>query len=290
VRGSQARAQDDVDAGRQRQVGRVNAVLASRNETGHAQIQRGVAEAIFSGEAPIPETIRMASGPAHASRFGVYRNNVIASLIDAVAARYPAVRNLLWDDGFDRVARLYIGAEPPRSPLLLEYGESFPQFLRNVGQSVAADYVADVAEIERARTRAYHSADAVPLASDAFAKLSADDLLGLRLRLHPSLVLLKSRFPAVCIWQANRGGIDQAVTVWKPEFALIARPELDVEVRLLSAGAYGFLSALADGQTVDAAMAHGIAQAPDFDLAECFNVLIAARIAVELIPTAGTQM
>ena len=58
---------------------------------------------------------------------------------------------------------LYVTSEPPRSPVLLEYGDSFPQFLRNIGQGAAADYLADVAELEAARTRAYHAADATPL-------------------------------------------------------------------------------------------------------------------------------
>src|SRR5260221_8164173 len=99
-------------------------------ESGLAQLQRDFAEAILSGDAPIPATVRQASGPAYASRFGVYRNNVIAGLINAVAARYPVVRKLLWDDAFNRTAQLSVTAEPPRSPVMSEYGDSFPQFLR----------------------------------------------------------------------------------------------------------------------------------------------------------------
>ena len=151
-----------------------------------------------------PATIRAASGPAHASRFGVYRNNVIAGLINAVAARYPVVRKLLWDDAFSRVAQLYVTAEPPRSPVLLEYGDSFPRFLRSIGDGAAADYLADMAELEAARTRAYHAADAMPLSRDAFAALAPDETC----RICGSgcirrFMLLNSRFPVVSIWEAN---------------------------------------------------------------------------------------
>ena len=75
-------------------------MIALAVENGLAQLQRAFADAIFFDDAPIPATIRAASGRAHASRFGVYRNNVIAGLIKAVAARYPVVRKLLWDDAF----------------------------------------------------------------------------------------------------------------------------------------------------------------------------------------------
>ena len=99
--------------------GRRDAMLALALESPPMRLQRAFAEAILSGDAPVPATVREASGPAHASRFSVYRNNVIAGLINAVSARYPVVRKLLWDDAFNRVAHQYVAAEPPRSPVLL---------------------------------------------------------------------------------------------------------------------------------------------------------------------------
>jgi hypothetical protein len=258
-------------------------MLALPIESGHAQLQRIFAEAILFNDAPIPATVRQASGPAYASRFGVYRNNVIAGLTKAVAARYPVVRKLLWDDAFNRAVQLYVTAEPPRSPVMSEYGDSFPQFLRNIGQCAASDYLADVAELEAARTRAYHAAEATPLPRDAFASLAPEDLPDLRLTLHPSVALRKSRFPVVSIWEANRHDNDNTISEWKPECALIARPHLQVEVRPLSAGAYAFIAALAEGRTVGSAIEKGTATVPDFDLGECFNALIAADIVIGLM-------
>jgi hypothetical protein len=258
----------------------------SGQEGGQAQLQRVFAEAILFDDAPIPATIRQASGPAYASRFGVYRNNVIAGLINAVAARYPVVKRLLWDDAFHRAAHLYVIAEPPRSPVMFEYGASFPQFLRNIGQCIASDYLADVAELEAARTRAYHAADAAPLARDAFAALAPDDLPDLRLKLHPSVELLRSRFPVVSIWEANLQmddrDNDNIIGKWKPECALIARPHLQVMVQAVSASAYAFIAALAEGRTVGEAIAQGMATAPDFDLGACFKALIGADIVIGL--------
>jgi hypothetical protein len=257
-------------------------MLALAMDDGLTRLQAAFADAIFFDHAPIPATIRDASGLAHASRFSVYRNNVFAGLINAVGARYPIVRKLLWEDGFNRVAQLYVAAESPRSPVLLEYGESFPQFLRTIGQSVSADYLADVAELESARTRAYHSADANPVSRDAFSKLAPDEISDLRLALHPSVHLLKSRFPVVSIWEANLHANDNTLNHWQPECALIARPRLDVEVRRLTPGAYEFLSALADGCNVSEAVDRSVANAPDFDLRESFETLISADVAVAI--------
>jgi hypothetical protein len=247
-----------------------------------AQLQSAFAEAIFFDDAPIPATVRDGSGPAYASRFSVYRNNVIAGLINAIAARYPVVRKLLCDDTFNRIAQRYVTAEPPRSPVLLEYGESFPNFLRKVGQNSSADYLADIAELEAARTRAYHAADVVPLPRDAFNALDPARMAELRLTLHPSLQLLKSRFPVVSIWQAHLYADDSTPSVWQAECALIVRPRLQVEVHLLTRSNYELFSALTERHSLGEAVDRATATMPGFDLAECFKVLISADVVVGL--------
>jgi hypothetical protein len=264
-------------------------MIALPIENSLAQLQRSFAEAILFDDVPIPETIRAASGPAGVIRFGVYRNNVVASLIKAVAARYPVVRKLLWDDAFDRIARLYVIAEPPRSAVLLEYGESFPAFLRKIGEGGAADYLADIAELEAARTRAYHATDAKPVGKDAFANLPADRLADLRVKLHPSVVLLRSRFPMVSVWAANLYANDNSISEWRQESALIARPNLDVEVHRLTAGTHVFLNALMDGQAVGPAIERAMASAADFDVDEGVAMLISADIVVGFEPYEDRQ-
>jgi hypothetical protein len=254
------------------------------------RLQRTFAEAILSGDAPIPATIREASGPAHASRFSVYRNNVIAGLIKAVSARYPVVRKLLWDDAFNRVAHQYMVSEPPRSPVLLDYGATFPEFLRSMGQGAAANYLADVAEIESARTRAYHAADAVPLSRDAFSTIPPDEWPTLGVTLHPSVTILKSGFPAVSIWQANLYANDNTLDVWRSECALIARPHLQVVVHMIPAGVHGFIAALASGQTLGGAILCASSKFPELDLGECFKILISTDIVVGLVHRRGVSV
>ncbi len=255
-------------------------MLALPPEDGLAALQRSCAEAIFFNDVPIPATIRQGSGSAYASRFGVYRNNVIAGLINAVAARYPVVRRLLWEEAFNRAAYLYVTTQPPRSPVMLDYAETFPQFLRDIGEGAAANYVADIAELESARTRAYHAADAVPLAPHEFTAVPPEHWPELRLILHPSLALLKSSFPVVSVWQANLTTNDNMLGVWQPECALVARPYLDVEVRTIAAGTYAFIAALASGCMIGAAIEQALDQEPGLDLGEAFNVLVDGRIVI----------
>jgi hypothetical protein len=258
----------------------MNAMRPFSAKVSLARQQRDFAGAILFDDKPIPAIISAASGRASTSRFGVYRNNVIAGLINAVAARYPVVRKLLSSESFDEIARMFVMTEPPRSPVLLDYGDGFPQFLRSIGRIAAADYVADIAELESARTRAYHAADATPLSRNAFTEFAADKLPDMRLMLHPSVSLLKSRFPIVTIWETNRHTGGNSLSQWKPEAALIARPYLDVTVWRLSRSAYEFLAAIAEGQTIGLAIARASAGLTDFNLGECIHILIAAEIVV----------
>jgi hypothetical protein len=252
-----------------------------RQHSGFERLQARFAEAIFADSASIAG---IGGAPSAAeSRFNVYRNNVALGLINAVAARYPVVRKLLWDDAFQRVAAQYVRSEPPRSPVLLEYGESFPQFLRTIGEGVAVDYLADIAELESARTRAYHAADAMPLDRGAFAALSPDRLANLRLKFHPSMILLTSRFPVVSIWDTQRHDSDGTIRNWKPESALVVRPHLHVEVWRLSTGGHKFFAALAAGRSVADAITEAAVSA-DFDLAEALSTLISSQAVVAIEP------
>ena len=240
-------------------------------------IQREFAGALLSGACAVPGTVKAASREAAASRFGVYRNNVLAGLLNALAVRYPVTRNILWDEAFDRAARRYILSEPPTSPVLHEYGEDFPAFLRRCGDGAASQYVADVAALESSRVRAFHAADATPVEAAWFARWTADQLPAVRLRLHPSVTILQSRFPIVSAWELNGERNGHVIAQWKPEAAMISRPMLDVEVRRLAPGTDVFLLALSEGQSIGAAVTRA-RQVQGFELADAFGVLVTTRI------------
>ena len=76
-----------------------------------------------------PPTVAGPSGKAAVKRYNVYRNNVTVSLIDALAAVYPAVQRITGVEFFRAMARSHIRATPPNSPLLFEYGREFPVFI-----------------------------------------------------------------------------------------------------------------------------------------------------------------
>ena len=169
------------------------------------EFQRSFSAAVFDPSAPLPFVMRSGGRQRAQSGFAVYRNNAVAGLIKVIVQRFPVVHRLAGADSFQAVAHRYVVTEPPSSPILLHYGETFPRFVRGLGSEATLEYLADIAELEWARGRAYHAADADPVTRDAFAALVSDQLDSVRILLHPSVALVKSRFPIVTVWESNLG-------------------------------------------------------------------------------------
>jgi hypothetical protein len=206
-------------------------------------------------------------GKAAIKRYNVYRNNVIVSLINALADTYPAVQRITGVEFFRAMARFHVRATPPTSPLLFEYGRDFPAFIESYEHARHMPWLADMARIERAWLDAYHAADAPPLDTDAFAAVPSDRLGDLVFTAHPAARIVRSAYPAAAIFAMNR--VEGPVTPLRSnaaEDALIARPDMEVAVRLLPAGGAAFLKTLIDGGTLGAAAATAFAETPSFDL------------------------
>lgn len=233
-----------------------------------AERQAAFASALCEPLSPVPEGCVGPLGLPDPKRFAVYRNNVVASLIEAIEAAYPAVRRILGEECFHGVARLYVLEHPPYSPLMLEYGQHFADFLGRCAPLARYPYLADVARIERAWLEAYHAAEAEPPDAAALADIATCDPADLVFSLHPSLRLVSSPFPVLSIWHANRQEEPPPVIELDAgaERVLIARPAAEVEARLLPTAAALFLESLVRGDTLAVAAA-AVADTMQFDLA-----------------------
>ena len=78
---------------------------------------------------PVPAGLIDGAGRPAGRRYAVYRNNVAVSLRTALETGFPAVKSLLGDEAFAYAAGRFLRQAPPRSPLLMRYGDGFPEFL-----------------------------------------------------------------------------------------------------------------------------------------------------------------
>jgi hypothetical protein len=236
------------------------------------------AAALVDPELETPAIVAGPVGKGAIRRYNVYRNNVTVSLIDALAAVYPAVQRITGVDFFRAMARFHIRETPPTSPLLFEYGRDFPAFIAQYGYAQSMPWLADTARLERAWLDAYHAEDAAPLSAETLAAVAPERLADLVFIAHPATRIVRSPFSVVTIFAANRSGERVGrIDASSPEDALITRPDLDVLVRHLPTGGAVFLLKLMTGQSLGEAAASALRASPTFDIAANIAGLIEAR-------------
>jgi len=226
-------------------------------------------------------------GAPDARRFAVYRNNVAVGLIGALEARYPVSRRIAGDDLFRAMARAFVRAHRPRSPVMIAYGGEFPEFVaewnrhreERSGAAIqshplsppsldrfayagdgddgsaqvhhATASLPDVARLENAWVEAYHAEDASVATVGELGSLSPDCLPGTRIAFHPAARLLRFATPAATVWaSAQVSNRSVAPTEGPGEDALITRPDCDVRVRVLPPGGYDFALKMREGATL----------------------------------------
>jgi hypothetical protein len=211
-----------------------------------------------------------------------FGGRIVLPLTNVLAARYPVVRRLTGHESFPGVTRAYVSAYPPRSATLANYGESFPEFLKSLGAASSIEYLADVAALEWAHYRAAHAPRVAPAQFRPLSWRRGKRLSALRVSLHPSASVVISRFPIVTIWEANRRRVEsRTISCRRPEAALVARPCIAVECRLLPAGGPAFLEALRSGRTIGGAIAAARLTAPGFDHHLNLELLAQSRVVVD---------
>jgi len=258
--------------------------------------QRIFADALLSAGPICPPGLTAWNGSDPGRRFAIYRNNVIVSLIDALADTCPVTQQLVGEEFFRAMARLFVQENPPRSRILAVYGEGLAEFIGAFAPAAAVPYLADVARLEMLRVSAYHAADAVPLAPEDIARLLEDvaALPAARIGLHPSLAVLRSGHAVVSLWAAHQAadvaGALAAVDPDVAEAALVLRAGLEVKISRIPDGAAIFIMHLRQGAAFGRAAELASAADPAFDLGATLGLLIhRGAITTITIPRSATS-
>jgi hypothetical protein len=243
------------------------------------------AAALAEPAAPAPPQTRGRLAAPDVRRFSVYRNNIAVGLIGALEARYPITRRIVGSDAFRALARAFVGIEKPRSPVMIAYGNRFPDFLAGQAGPPDLQFLAEVALLENAWVESYHAAEAPIVPVSDLAGLDPAALAGARVEFHPAARILSFASPAASIWASHQEGAERAAPPQKAEDALITRPEADVIVRILPPRGYAFVSRLRDGATLAEAVGT-LSDAEDFGT-HVVGLLEAGAIAA-IIPGDGS--
>lgn len=245
--------------------------------------QQRFAAALLDPRRAAPDFLRSRAGASMEQRFDIYRNNVHASLIEALLAAFPVGARLVGEEFFRAMAREFLRQHLPQGAALHDYGAQLPGFIRGFAPAASLPYLADVAELEHAWWQAYGAADAPALTLAGLEGLQAAQLLAARVRMHPAMRLLQSPHPVHAIWALHQGSDEPApVAHWEAQCVLLTRAEASVEVRCIGPAQHGFLHALAQGQSLEDAASMALGTDPAFDSGSTLLLAIEAGAIQEL--------
>jgi len=246
--------------------------------------QQDFAEALTDPLLQAPGGLSSARGVSDPKRFAVYRNNVVAGLGKALERRFPVTLRLVGEEFFRGMARAFISARRPTSPLIAEYGDELPAFIERFEAAASVPYLADVARLEALWTRAYHAADTDPLQAGALTALPGDRLAAARFAPHPSAGLLASRWPVGSIWSAHQQAELKPVGHSHGETVLVVRPDAEVSVHILPDKDAAFAAMLLAGATLGEAAERGAAADSAFDFGTALVGLVGLGAFGSIIP------
>lgn len=186
-------------------------------------------------------------------RLSVYRNNVIHSLTEALAAQFPIVKRLVGESFFLALARDYVRQHPPVEASLTFYGDQFSEFITEHEHCQLLPYLADVASLELLCQHCLHAADDSTLTAQDLGLLAEDEFGSLQLQLKQSVSIFISKFGAVDIWQENlkEDPVQLDLNNLEESRAVVYRQNFQVKVINLPKDVYFLLQKIQEERTLD---------------------------------------
>jgi hypothetical protein len=252
-----------------------------------AALERAFAAALVARDVADADVSAFAGETARVrARFGLYRGNVQANAVKALANAYPVVAKLVGEEFMNGLARAFAAATPSSSGDLNEYGAGFVDFVAAFEPAADLPYLADVARLDWIVHRAHYAADAPPLDVAKIAALAPERAGDVVLVLHPACAVLESRWPLARLWQIHQHDYEAEFAVdWDEDGALLVeRPRWRVRVRPLPAADAAFLRVCRDGAPIREALAAARASDPAFALDVRLPEWAASGVVVDVLP------
>jgi hypothetical protein len=252
------------------------------------ELQGAVGRALLGDDGAAAAAIAE-DGLTAAARLGIYRHHVFATLTATLRATFPVVCRLVDERFFAYAADRYIRQDPPAGPCLFEYGATFAAFLAAFPPCRELEYLADMARLEWAMSRALHAPDHVPL-EPAALRARAREVTGEEtVSLDPSLSLLASPWPVDRIWRANQPEADPDAIVDLRAGGVrleVRRVGDDVTFRGVDPGTFAFRRALLDGRRLTEAVERALAADRAFELPAALAGLLREGLLTGMAPPA----
>ncbi len=174
----------------------------------------------------------------------IYHKAYFARLTEILGDTYSAVWRVMGDDTFFEVTKCYIQKTPSTYYDLSDYGESFPEHLYSIANTLKSPFIYDLARFELEFKKLFHKKQNKPLSKETLAmSLEEEDLIFV---FGAAFRLFKSNYPIHEIWQNRKSQhFDLKTLDWKSkEYLVLYKNEGRIFIRDLSEVEFRFLEML----------------------------------------------
>lgn len=241
-----------------------------------AETQARLSAAILKGDAAAVAPL-LVGGRDPKARLVIHQRHYEASLVKALATKFPATVWLIGDALFTAAARAYVHRHPPAAPCIAEYAEDFPGFIAGWPGAERAPYLGAVARADWLLGRAALAVDLPPLSIQALAATEPDNLPDVKLSLQTGLKFMRADWPVDDLVRLHLDGNT-------PERYVLDPYDVWLEIRgvrgafslnRLAEPAYLFRRAVKEGSPIGAAAEQALAADPAFDAGAALGSLFA---------------
>lgn len=186
------------------------------------------------------------------ARLEVYAGGYTARIAESLKEVYEAVRHVLGEGVFTRVAQDFAETRPSRHYDLGLAGRDFAVFLKNAKITEKLPFLPDLAFLEWRVAEAFHAYDSAPLAAAAMNEVAPEDWERLIFSFRESVSLFRSAWPVVDIWRARHTPVEKfdLEIMHRPQCALVHRSGFRVACEAIESEEFAVLQALKAGRTL----------------------------------------
>jgi hypothetical protein len=183
-----------------------------------ARVQADFQEYLLRGTRAIEAEVLGSARVPIATRLGIYAGAYGSRLIDALAASYPALAELLGEEDFQALGAAYVRAHDSPFFSIRHYGAELEAFLGEYPDTADVALLGELARWEWTLCAVFDAADAEPLAAAALARVAPAEWAALRFTFHPSVRRLALAWNAPQLWKALTDAEE------RPELRVVAEP------------------------------------------------------------------
>lgn len=190
-------------------------------------------------------------------QLSIYRSNINGAHQKVLGQVYPAIFNVLGEDYFNQLCRVYRFEYPSMDADLNHYGEHFSLFLKDQIEQhqelIGMEYLADLACLEWSWHASYYAKNDEVFSFEKLALIGAEAQDKIFFKTANSFSLHSTIYPLLDIWDANKNLVDNIQEFHMPDseiYFCVSRKEFSPIVYLLDYGQYILLKLISDGMSL----------------------------------------